>query len=178
VRVHYIGIDIRQEGRPDEPFRLVDFFRRGADHRGHHAGDRCDLGLQLPRRSSDGLQGAVLGHSLTTYGWIWLITGVILIAAGALLFGPGDRPASEISRWVGIIAASLGAISAAFVLPYYPVWSLLYVIISVMVGLRAIGSLRPEDGVTRSPWTLQARAAAPGGPVPGVRSGGWPTPGG
>jgi hypothetical protein len=87
----------------------------------------------------DGLQGALLGHSLTTYGWIRLIAGVILIAAGALLFGPSDRPASEISRWVGIIAAALGAISAAFVLPYYPVWSLLYIIIAVMVvyGLSA-----------------------------------------
>ncbi len=51
----------------------------------------------------DGLQGA-LGHSLQTYGWIWLIIGVILIAAGALLFGPSDRPAAEISRWMGIIA--------------------------------------------------------------------------
>ena len=48
----------------------------------------------------DGLQG----HSLQTYGWIWLIIGVILIAAGALLFGPSDRPAAEISRWMGIIA--------------------------------------------------------------------------
>jgi hypothetical protein len=87
----------------------------------------------------DGLQGAVLGHSLRTYGWIWLIAGVILIAAGVLLFGPSDRPASEVSRWVGIIAASLGAVAAAFVLPYYPVWSLLYILISVMVvyGLSA-----------------------------------------
>jgi len=81
----------------------------------------------------DGLQGALLGHSLTTYGWIWLIAGVILIAAGALLFGPSDRPTAEIARWVGIIAASLGAISAMFVMPYYPVWSLLYIIIAVMV---------------------------------------------
>src|SRR5690348_9839050 len=60
----------------------------------------------------DGLRGALLGHSLTTYGWIWLITGVILIAAGALVLGPGDRPGAEISRWAGIVAASLGAISA------------------------------------------------------------------
>jgi hypothetical protein len=81
----------------------------------------------------DGLQGALLGHSLTTYGWIWLIAGVILIASGASLFGPSDRPSAEIARWVGIIAASLGAISAIFVMPYYPVWSLLYVIIAVMV---------------------------------------------
>jgi magnesium-transporting ATPase (P-type) len=87
----------------------------------------------------DGLQGALPGHSLTTYGWIWLIAGVILITSGALLFGPSDRPSAEIARWVGIIAASLGAISAAFVLPYYPVWSLLYIIIAVMVvyGLSA-----------------------------------------
>jgi hypothetical protein len=81
----------------------------------------------------DGLQGALLGHSLTTYGWIWLIAGVILIASGALLFGPSDRPSAEIARWVGIIAASLSAISAMFVMPYYPVWSLLYIIIAVMV---------------------------------------------
>ena len=46
----------------------------------------------------DGLHGALLGHSLSTYGWIWLITGVILIAAGALVLGPSDRPGSEVSR--------------------------------------------------------------------------------
>ena len=87
----------------------------------------------------DGLQGALLGHSLTTYGWIWLITGVILIAAGALVLGPSDRPAAEVSRWVGIIAASLGAISAIFVMPYYPVWALLYIVLAVLViyGLSA-----------------------------------------
>jgi hypothetical protein len=81
----------------------------------------------------DGLHGALLGHSLATYGWLWLIAGVILIGSGALLFGPSDRPSAEIARWVGIIAASLAAISAMFAMPYYPVWSLLYVIIAVMV---------------------------------------------
>jgi hypothetical protein len=87
----------------------------------------------------DGLRGALLGHSLTTYGWIWLITGVILIAAGALVLGPSDRPGAEISRWVGIIAASLAAISAIFVMPYYPVWALVYIAIAIMViyGLSA-----------------------------------------
>ena len=87
----------------------------------------------------DGLQGAVLGHSLATYGWIWLIIGIILIAAGVLVLGPSDQPSAEISRWVGIIAAALSAIAAMFVMPYYPVWSLLYIIIAVMViyGLSA-----------------------------------------
>jgi hypothetical protein len=87
----------------------------------------------------NGLKDATLGHSLTTYGWVWLITGVILIAAGAYLFGPSDRPGAEISRWVGIIAASLAAISAIFLIPYYPVWSVIYIAIAVMViyGLSA-----------------------------------------
>ena len=87
----------------------------------------------------DNLQGALLGHSLATYGWIWLIIGIVLIAAGVLVLGPGDAPSAEISRWVGIIAAALGAISAMFVMPYYPVWSLLYILIAILViyGLSA-----------------------------------------
>ena len=69
----------------------------------------------------DNLQGALLGHSLATYGWIWLIIGIILIVAGALVLGPSDQPSAEISRWVGIIAAALAAVSAMFLVPYYPV---------------------------------------------------------
>lgn len=87
----------------------------------------------------DGLRGALLGHSLSTYGWVWLITGLILVAAGVLVLGPSDRLSAEVSRWVGIIAACLGAISAVFVVPYYPVWSLIYIAIAIIViyGLSA-----------------------------------------
>ena len=87
----------------------------------------------------DNLQGALLGHSLATYGWIWLIIGVILIVAGALVLGPSDQPSAEVSRWIGIVAAALAAISAIFVMPYYPVWALIYIAIAVMViyGLSA-----------------------------------------
>ena len=86
-----------------------------------------------------GLNGALLGHSLQTYGWMWLIVGIILIAAGALVLGPSDQPSAEVSRWVGIVAAGLGAISAIFVMPYFPVWSLIYIAVAVMViyGLSA-----------------------------------------
>jgi magnesium-transporting ATPase (P-type) len=87
----------------------------------------------------DNLQDALLGHSLKTYGWIWLIIGVVLIVAGILVLGPSDRPGAEISRWIGIIAAGLSAITAIFVMPYYPVWSLIYIAIAIMViyGLSA-----------------------------------------
>jgi len=87
----------------------------------------------------DDLRDALLGHSLKTYGWVWLFVGLILIVAGVLVLRPGDRPSAEISRWIGIIAASLGAISAIFVMPYYPVWSIIYIAIAIMViyGLSA-----------------------------------------
>ena len=87
----------------------------------------------------DNLQGALLGQDLRTYGWVWLVTGIILIVAGALVMGPGDQPSAEISRWIGIIAAALGAISAMFVVPYYPVWAVIYIAIAIMViyGLSA-----------------------------------------
>jgi membrane protein YdbS with pleckstrin-like domain len=75
-----------------------------------------------------------LGHSLKTYGRLWLITGVILIAAGAFVLAPSERPSAQISRWPGIVAAALAAISAIFVMPHYPVWSLIYIAIAIMVS--------------------------------------------
>ena len=52
---------------------------------------------------------------------------------------PRDSPSAEVFRWVGIVAAGLAAISAIFVMPYYPVWSLIYIALAVMViyGLSA-----------------------------------------
>lgn len=81
----------------------------------------------------DGLSGAVLGGDLRTYGWIWLITGIVLAGAGVMVLGPSKSPEAEVSRWVGIVAASLGALSAIVVVPYYPVWALIYIVIAVLV---------------------------------------------
>ena len=33
----------------------------------------------------DNLHDAIFGHSLTTYGWIWLLVGIVLIASGFLV---------------------------------------------------------------------------------------------
>ena len=69
----------------------------------------------------DNLHDAFFGHSLTTYGWIWLIVGAILIAAGLLVLSPTAHLASETARWVGIAAAAIAAITAITWMPYYPV---------------------------------------------------------
>jgi hypothetical protein len=81
---------------------------------------------------ADNLHNAIFGHSLTAYGWIWLIVGVILIFAGYLVMNPAGL-AAEISRWVGVAAAALGAITAISWMPYYPVWSLVYIALAVIV---------------------------------------------
>jgi predicted anti-sigma-YlaC factor YlaD len=49
----------------------------------------------------DNLQGAIFGHSLTTYGWVWLIVGAVLIAAGYLVLSPSARLSAELARWQG-----------------------------------------------------------------------------
>ena len=48
---------------------------------------------------------------------------------------------SQFSRWIGIFAGAVMAISAVWWMPYYPVWSLVYIVIGVLViyGLAAYG---------------------------------------
>ncbi len=53
----------------------------------------------------DRLQNALFGHSLTTYGWVWLVVAILLFVGGfAVMFR------SQFFRWFGIAAAAIGAI--------------------------------------------------------------------
>ena len=74
------------------------------------------------------LQNALLGHSLTTYGWVWLFIAIILFGSGLAVM-----VRSQFARWIGIIAGAIGAISAIWWIPYYPIWSLIYIFIGVLV---------------------------------------------
>jgi Ca2+/Na+ antiporter len=49
---------------------------------------------------------------------------------------------SQFSRWTGVVGASLLAISAIWWMPFYPVWSLVYIGIGILVvyALVAYGS--------------------------------------
>jgi hypothetical protein len=87
------------------------------------------------------LEGAVFGTSLTTYGWVYLIVGLVLILASFAVFA-----GSQFARWIGMIAGGIGAISAFAWLPYYPVWSLIYILLAVLVvyALARYGGREPE----------------------------------
>lgn len=76
----------------------------------------------------ENLQKALFGSTLSTYGWLWLVVAIILFLAGL-----GVLARSQISRWIGVVAGALAAISAIWWIPYYPVWSLVYIGIGVLV---------------------------------------------
>ena len=78
----------------------------------------------LPENLQDGL----LGDNITTYAWTWLFVGVILLVSSVLLLGH-----SQIARWVGYVAATIAALTAMAWMPYYPIWSLMYVGGAVLV---------------------------------------------
>jgi len=76
----------------------------------------------------DGLQDAVLGSNLKTYAWVWLVVGIVLIAASFLVL-----TRSQFARWVGYFAAAIGGLAALTWMPYYPIWSLTYIGLAVLV---------------------------------------------
>jgi hypothetical protein len=86
----------------------------------------------LPQNFED----AIFGHSLKTYGWVYLIVAVVLILCA---FGVMAR--SQVSRWIGMFAGAVMAISAIWWMPFYPVWSFTYIFVGVFViyGLAVFG---------------------------------------
>jgi hypothetical protein len=76
----------------------------------------------------DRLQDALFGHNLDTYGWIYLAVAAVLIASGFLVFN-----GSQVGRWIGVAAASIASISAIWWMPYYPIWTLMYIAAGVVV---------------------------------------------
>lgn len=70
----------------------------------------------------------VFAFDLTAWGWIHLIVGILVAAAGyAVIAGRAW------GRAVGIAIASLSMIANFLFIPYYPVWSLLIIILNVFV---------------------------------------------
>jgi len=74
------------------------------------------------------LEAAIFGHSLKTYGWVDLAVAAILIICGFLVIS-----GSGVARWVGLVAAAIAGISAIYWMPFYPVWSFVYIFIAALV---------------------------------------------
>ncbi|MBO0915918.1 DUF7144 family membrane protein [Streptomyces laculatispora] len=70
----------------------------------------------------------VFQFNLTSWGWIHLILGIVIILAGLALF-----TGAAWARAVGIVVAGLGALANFMWLPHYPLWSIVLIAIDVFI---------------------------------------------
>lgn len=70
----------------------------------------------------------VLEFNVTTWGWIHLLLGIVLIVSGIGIFS-----GNVAARTVGVIAAGVAMIANFAWLPYYPVWSAIVIGICIAV---------------------------------------------
>jgi hypothetical protein len=65
---------------------------------------------------------------VSTWGWIHLLFGALLIAAGIFLL----RGATW-ARWTAVVLAGLSAVVNFMWLPYYPLWGVLVIALDVAI---------------------------------------------
>ncbi len=70
----------------------------------------------------------IFAFDISTWGWIHLLFGVIILLAGFFLF-----KGAVWTRTVGIVIAVIAGILAFMWLPYYPFWAILFIVISVVI---------------------------------------------
>ena len=73
-------------------------------------------------------QEYVFQFDITTWGWIHLIVGLILLLAGFGVF-----TGNVAARTIGVIVAALSAIAAFAWLPWYPIWAVVIIALDVAV---------------------------------------------
>lgn len=70
----------------------------------------------------------ILEFDVSTWGWIHLIWGIIVLLAGFGLWS-----GAVWARTVGVTVAGISALANFAFIPYQPVWSLLIIALDVMV---------------------------------------------
>ncbi|HEY5186723.1 MAG TPA: hypothetical protein VIM19_17880 [Actinomycetes bacterium] len=73
-------------------------------------------------------QKYILQFDVTTWGWIHLVVGVVVLLAGISLFS-----GTTWSRVVGIILAGVSALVMFAWMPYYPLWAICVIALDVFV---------------------------------------------
>lgn len=88
------------------------------------------------------IQTVLFERDPVAWGWMWLVSGIVLIAAGIAVVG-GARWA----KWIGIAAASVAIILNYSWMFVQPVWSLFTqgVLLAVIYALLVYGG-RPNNG--------------------------------
>lgn len=70
----------------------------------------------------------IFQFDISLWGWIHLILGILILVAGIFLFR-----GAVWARTVGVIIAVVAGVLAFAWLPYYPIWAILFIALSVVV---------------------------------------------
>jgi hypothetical protein len=74
-----------------------------------------------------GGHGAIIAD-LTTWGWVTLLLGVVLVLTGIGLLG-----GSGAARWVGVFLVTVNAIAQVGVFTYAPLWAFIVILLDVFI---------------------------------------------
>ena len=70
----------------------------------------------------------IFEFSTTTWGWIHLILGAVILLSGVGLFS-----GNVLARTVGVLIGVISGLVAFAWLPYFPVWAIIFVAVSVAI---------------------------------------------
>jgi hypothetical protein len=70
----------------------------------------------------------IFSADATTWGWIQLLIGIVVLLSGFALFS-----GNVVARTVGVIAASLSALTSFASIAFYPVWGISVIAIDIAV---------------------------------------------
>lgn len=73
-------------------------------------------------------EGVVLSLSYSTWGWVHLLLGALILAAGF-----GVMAGKVWARAVGIVLASLSAVANLLFIAAYPMWSIIVIAVDIAV---------------------------------------------
>jgi hypothetical protein len=68
------------------------------------------------------------GIDLTTWGWFWLIIGLLQLGTGVMILGR-----SPIGFWLGVGIASISALMTIVIMFVFPLWALTVLAIDLLV---------------------------------------------
>ncbi|GII97318.1 DUF7144 family membrane protein [Sinosporangium siamense] len=85
------------------------------------------------------LPNYVYAFSTTSWGWIHLVVGILLVIVGICLF-----MGQTWARVAGVILASISAVLNFLFMPYYPLWSIVLIAVDIFV-IWALLTVRREE---------------------------------